>query len=86
MGKQEPGLCWLKSGSWPRGEVVCPGVLHVSCLLNYPLTSLSEAVYSPGRWSPLAITAAHHAASVFRQQPRLERIRLIQTRLQQMRI
>lgn len=41
-GKQEPGLCWLKSGSGPHWEVVCLGVLLVSCLLNYPLTVLSD--------------------------------------------
>lgn len=73
--KHEPGLHWLKSGSWPQGEVVCLGVAHVSHLLNNPPTSLSEAVYSPGKWTPLRISAAHHAAFVLRQGLRLESLR-----------
>ena len=59
---------------WPYGEVVCLGVVHISRLLNDPPTSLSEAVYSPGKWTLLPISAAHHAAFVLRQGLRLERV------------
>lgn len=74
MERQEPGLHWLKSGSWPHGEVVCLGVVHISGLLNDPPTFLSEAVYSPGKQTLLPISTAHHAAFVLRQGLRLERV------------
>lgn len=73
VGKQEPGLYGLKSCSWPDWEAVCLGILLVSSLFNYPLTSLVEAFYSASKLVPLPVSAAYCDAFAHRQGPRSKR-------------